>query len=89
MVERWYGRSIVIEIELPKVVRARAEAVLTFDPENNEANAYLEPTDRALRRSAAATNQVTPSKRSATTPESKKSNGDSGKRKLPGDYMRR
>ena len=30
------------------VVRARAEAVLAFDPENKEANASMEDTDPAL-----------------------------------------
>ena len=50
------------------VVRARAEAVLAFDPENTEANSYLVAAARALGRSVPETDQSTPSQEPATTP---------------------
>ena len=41
------------------IVRARAEAVLAFDPENTEAIAYLEAAERAIDRIAPASSQTT------------------------------
>ena len=50
-----------------EIVRARAEAVLAFDPENKEANAYLDAADRALRRSGIAADRVIPATEPAIT----------------------
>ena len=51
------------------IVRARAEAVLAFDPENTEAIAYQEATERAIDRIAPASSQTTSSPAPTATPD--------------------
>ena len=59
-----------------EVVRARAEAVLAFDPENTDAIAYLEATERAVDRIAPASGPTTSSTAPTETPDQPSSFAD-------------